>query len=63
MLVPLERWAGERIRLEFRTDARDEPSNDFVGWGEPVAVELDSLIAGRMLRSVAWEAKVVLGRG
>ena len=63
MLVPLDRWAGERIRLEFRTDARDEPSNDWAGWGEPVIVELDTLTAGRMVRSAAWEAKVALGRG
>ena len=63
VLVPLDRWAGERIRLEFRTDARDEPSNDWAGWGEPVVVELDTLTAGRMLRSAAWQAKVALGRG
>ena len=63
MLVPLDRWAGERIRLEFRTDARDEPSNDWAGWGEPVVVELDTLTAGRMVRSAAWGAKVAWGRG
>ena len=63
VLVPLDRWAGERIRLEFKTDARDEPSNDWAGWGEPVVVELDTLSAGRMLRSASREAKVALGRG
>jgi len=63
VLVPLDRWAGEPIRLEFRTDARHEPSNDWAGWGEPVVVELDTLTAGRMLRSAAWQAKVALGRG
>ena len=63
MLVPLDRWAGEPIRLEFRTDARDEPSNDWAGWGEPVVVELDTLTAGRMVRSASRQAKVALGRG
>ncbi|NBT27320.1 MAG: hypothetical protein EBT09_12405 [Actinobacteria bacterium] len=63
MLVPLDRLAGERIRLEFWTDARDEPLNDWAGWGEPVVVELDTLTAGRMLRSATWEAKLALGRG
>ena len=62
VVVPLERWEGERIRLEFRTDARDEPSNDWAGWGEPVVVQLDALAAGRMVRSAGWEAKVALGR-
>jgi hypothetical protein len=60
ILVPLDQWNGERVRLRFETDPRDEPSSDWAGWAEPRVVLLDPLEAGRMARGVAWEAKVAL---
>ena len=60
VLVPLNQWTGERVRLQLVTDPREEPSSDWAGWGEPQVVILDQLAAGRMTRGAAWEAKVAL---
>jgi hypothetical protein len=60
VLVPLDQWTGERVRLQLMTDPREEPSSDWAGWGEPQVVVLDPMVAGRMTRGAAWEAKVAL---
>ena len=52
----------EPLELNRGNDATKK-SNDWAGWGEPVVVELDTLTAGRMMRSAALQAKVALGRG
>lgn len=61
-VVPLRRWAGQRVEVTMTTDARGEPSNDWAVWGEPTVVMLDVLGAGRLERSAAWIAKVALAR-
>lgn len=44
--VPVEadltRWAGRRIRLTLRTGPRDDPSNDWSGWANPVLYVRDT---------------------
>ncbi len=53
IVADLRPWAGQHVRLTLRTDGRQDPSNDWAGWGEPVIVQLDPLTGARLLQSSA----------
>ncbi len=60
VLADLRPWAGRRVRLSMRTEPREDPLNDWAGWGEPVIAQLDSLTADRLQRSVQHEGEIAL---
>ena len=51
LVADLRPWAGQHVRLMLRTDGRQDPANDWAGWGEPVIVQLDPLTGARLLQS------------
>ena len=53
VVADLRPWAGRQVQLTLRTDGRQDPANDWAGWGEPVIVQLDPLTGGRLLQSSA----------
>ena len=53
VVADLRPWAGQQVQLTLRTDGRQDPANDWAGWGEPVIVQLDPLTGGRLLQSSA----------
>ena len=53
VVADLRPWAGQQVQLTLRTDGRQDPANDWAGWGEPVIVQLDSLTGARLLQSSA----------
>ena len=53
IVADLRRWAGQQVQLTLRTDGRQDPSNDWAGWAEPVIVQLDPLTGARLLQSSA----------
>ena len=53
VVADLRPWAGQHVRLTLRTDGRQDPANDWAGWGEPVIVQLDPLTGARLLQSSA----------
>jgi hypothetical protein len=60
VVVDLTAWAGQRVRIVLRTEARFDASYDWVGWAEPVVVELDRVTAARLTRSAAYVRSTVL---
>jgi hypothetical protein len=59
-LVDLRPWSGQHVRLTLRADARQEPSFDWAGWGEPVIVRLDPVTAARLIQSTSQMAAVAI---
>ena len=53
VVADLRPWAGQQVQLTLRTDGRQDPANDWAGWGEPVIVQLDPLTGARLLQSSA----------
>ena len=53
VVADLRPWAGEHVQLTLRADGRQDPANDWAGWGEPVIVQLDPLTGARLLQSSA----------
>ncbi len=53
VVADLRPWAGQHVQLTLRTDGRQDPANDWAGWGEPVIVQLDPLTGARLLQSSA----------
>ena len=53
VVADLRPWAGEHVQLTLRTAGRQDPANDWAGWGEPVIVQLDPLTGARLLQSSA----------
>ena len=51
VVADLRPWAGQQVRLTLRTEGRQDPANDWAGWGEPVIVQLDPLTGARLLQS------------
>ncbi len=53
VVADLRPWAGQHVQLTLRTEGRQDPANDWSGWGEPVIVQLDTLTGARLLQSSA----------
>ena len=53
VVADLRPWAGQQVQLTLRTEGRQDPANDWAGWGEPVIVQLDPLTGARLLQSSA----------
>lgn len=53
VVADLRPWAGQHVRLTLRTEGRQDPANDWSGWGEPAIVQLDPLTGARLLQSSA----------
>ena len=53
VVADLRPWAGQHVQLTLRTAGRQDPANDWAGWGEPVIVQLDPLTGARLLQSSA----------
>ena len=53
VVADLRPWAGQHVQLTLRTAGRQDPANDWAGWGAPVIVQLDPLTGGRLLQSSA----------
>ena len=53
VVADLRPWAGQQVQLTLRTDGRQDPANDWAGWGEPVIVQLDPLTGVRLMQSSA----------
>ena len=51
VVADLRPWAGQQVQLTLRTEGRQDPANDWAGWGEPVIVQLDPLTGARLLQS------------
>jgi hypothetical protein len=51
VLLDLSEWSGKHVQLTLRTDPRDDPFNNWAGWGEPTITVVDPLTAARMARS------------
>jgi hypothetical protein len=60
LVADLRPWAGQNVRLTLRSEGRQEPSNDWVGWAEPAVIRVDPLTAERLLRSTQETRKVAL---
>jgi hypothetical protein len=60
VVADLRPWAGQRVRLTLRTDARQDPLNDWAGWSEPAVVRLDPITAARLQHSAAEIARLAL---
>ena len=53
VVADLRPWAGQHVQLTLRTDGRQDPANDWSGWGEPAIVQLDPLTGAHLLQSSA----------
>ena len=53
VVADLRPWVGQQVQLTLRTDGRQDPANDWAGWGEPVIVQLDPLTGARLMQSSA----------
>ena len=53
VVADLRPWAGQHVQLTLRTNGRQDPANDWAGWGAPVIVQLDPLTGARLLQSSA----------
>jgi hypothetical protein len=60
VLADLRPWAGQRVHLTLKTEARTDPLYDWAGWGEPAIVRLDAVTADRLLRSAEGTEALVL---
>ena len=60
VVADLGPWAGRRVRLTLRTEGRQDPTNDWAGWGAPAVVRLDALTAARLQESARQTAALAL---